>query len=359
MKRVALPALALLGLLSPSGAGWGCSKRKAAGGASATAAAEVGRVSAVSGDVRARRGGATRVLQVGDAVFGDDVLITGVAASVAVKLVSGAVYQLGAEKTRPLAEVVVQLGGLGAGAGGEGDVTAAAGRHAEESAADTSATAPTEPTETETDDEAGGSGTRMQGEEGQMGKASTGKGAPGGGAGAGAGSAVEVDGFGEGGLGMSGTGAGGGGRGEGIGLGGIGTIGHGSGTGSGQGFGSGTGRLGGGTAAKAAKVELRKPTVKGGLPAEVVQRILRQNLGRWRMCYENALKVAPASKPTKVVLQFVIDPEGAVLSPLAKAASLSAEALACLRGGLGGLQFPSPSGGKPATVEAELTLTPP
>lgn len=192
-----------------------------------------------------------------------------------------------------------------------------------------------------------------------MGKASAGTGAPGAGASAGSGTGTEVDGFGEGGLGMSGTGAGGGGSGDGIGLGGIGTLGHGSGTGSGQGFGSGRGRLGGGSAAAAAKVEVGKPTVKGGLPAEVVQRILRQNLGRWRMCYEKALELAPATRPTRAELQFVIDPKGAVLSPLAKAASLSPEALTCLRGGLSGLEFPAPTGGKPVTVKADLVLTPP
>ena len=348
-------ALALVLAVAVAGvASAGCSKGKTgATGAASAATAEVGRVTAVSGDVQARRGGATRVLKVGDAVFGDDVLTTGVGASVALKLVSGAVYELGAEKTRPLAEVVAQLGGLGGGAGGEADVTAAAGRHAEESAADTSATAPTGPeTEAETDDEAGGSGTRMQGEEGRMGKASTGKGAPGSGA------PPDPDSFGEGGLGMSGTGAGGGGRGDGIGLGGIGTIGHGSGTGSGQGFGSGNGRLGGSSAAPAAKVEVRKPTVKGGLPAEVVQRILRRNLGRWRLCYENALKTISTPKPARVELQFVIDTKGAVVGPVVGAGALP-EVASCIRGSLTGLQFPPPSGGRVVTVSAALQLTPP
>jgi hypothetical protein len=97
------------------------------------------------------------------------------------------------------------------------------------------------------------------------------------------------DAFGAGGLGLSGIGEGGGGRGEGIGLGSIGALGHGAGTGTGQGFGSGHGRLGGSHKTRAPKVRMGATTVSGRLPPEVIQRIVRQNYGRFRMCYEQGL----------------------------------------------------------------------
>jgi hypothetical protein len=100
--------------------------------------------------------------------------------------------------------------------------------------------------------------------------------------------------FGAGGLGLSGIGEGGGGRGEGIGLGNIGTIGHGSGTGTGSGFGRGHGRLGGTHKAKAPKVRMGATSVSGRLPPEVIQRIVRQNYGRLRLCYEAGLRSNPS-----------------------------------------------------------------
>ena len=102
------------------------------------------------------------------------------------------------------------------------------------------------------------------------------------------------DAFGAGGLGLSGIGEGGGGRGEGIGLGNIGTIGHGAGTGTGQGFGSGHGRLGGSHQTKRARRSAwARRSVSGRLPPEVIQRIVRQNFGRFRLCYENGLRNNP------------------------------------------------------------------
>ena len=101
------------------------------------------------------------------------------------------------------------------------------------------------------------------------------------------------DAFGAGGLGLSGIGEGGGGRGEGIGLGNIGTLGHGAGTGTGQGFGNGHGRLGGAHQTKAPQVRMGATQVSGRLPPEVIQRIVRQNFGRFRLCYENGLAQQP------------------------------------------------------------------
>jgi len=86
------------------------------------------------------------VLAVGDAVFADDVIRTGVGASVSIKFIKGATFELGAERERSLAEVIASLDAMpSSGASPEADLTAAAGRHAETEAADTVATANADP----------------------------------------------------------------------------------------------------------------------------------------------------------------------------------------------------------------------
>jgi hypothetical protein len=158
------------------------------------------------------------------------------------------------------------------------------------------------------------------------------------------------------GLGLSGIGEGGGGIGEGIGLGAIGTLGH---LGGPEGFGTGgdgkrvgggrghwggtlhgghrswstTCRCGGGT------------SVSGRLPPEAVQRVVRQNFGRFRLCYEGALM----SNPTlagRVTVRFVIGRDGAVSSVENGGSDLAdAGAVSCVVRAFYGLSFPQPEGG--------------
>jgi len=52
--------------------------------------------------------------------------------------------------------------------------------------------------------------------------------------------------------------------------------------------------------------------VNGRLPPEVIQRIVRQNFGRFRLCYENGARTAPSLKG-RVSVRFVIDRTGAVV----------------------------------------------
>lgn len=153
------------------------------------------------------------------------------------------------------------------------------------------------------------------------------------------------DAFGAGGLGLSGIGEGGGGRGEGIGLGSIGTFGHGAGTGTGQGFGSGHGRLGGSHTTKAPKVRMGATTVSGRLPPEVIQRIVRQNYGRFRMCYEQGLAKNP-NLEGRVQVRFVIGRDGSV-SNVANGGSDIADSgvVQCVVRAYYGLSFPQPEGG--------------
>ena len=165
------------------------------------------------------------------------------------------------------------------------------------------------------------------------------------------------DAFGAGGLGLSGIGEGGGGRGEGIGLGNIGTLGHGAGVGTGQGFGAGHGRLGGSHKTKAPKVRMGATTVSGRLPPEVIQRIVRQNFGRFRMCYEQGLARNP-NLEGRVSARFVIGRDGAVSNVSNGGSDLpDSGVVSCVLSAFYGLSFPQPEGGI-VTVVYPIMLAP-
>lgn len=153
------------------------------------------------------------------------------------------------------------------------------------------------------------------------------------------------DSFGAGGLGLSGIGEGGGGRGEGIGLGSIGTIGHGAGTGTGQGFGSGSGRLGGSHRSRPPSVRMGATSVSGRLPPEVIQRIVRQNFGRFRLCYEGGLRNNP-NLQGRVSVSFVIGRDGSVGSVGNAGSDIpDGGVVSCVVRSFYGLSFPQPEGG--------------
>jgi hypothetical protein len=153
------------------------------------------------------------------------------------------------------------------------------------------------------------------------------------------------DSFGAGGLGLSGVGEGGGGRGEGIGLGNIGTLGHGAGTGTGQGFGNGHGRLNGSHQTRAPSIRQGATQVNGRLPPEVIQRIVRQNFGRFRLCYENGMRTNP-NLAGRVAVKFVIDRSGSVSTASDGGSDLPDQSVvSCVVRGFGNLSFPQPEGG--------------
>ncbi len=155
------------------------------------------------------------------------------------------------------------------------------------------------------------------------------------------------------GAGLSGTGESGGGRGEGIGIGGIGTIGRG-GAGCGGCGGAGSGRLGGSHVVHAPSIcrnvveEGTVPhcdgmEVTGRLPPEVVQRIVRQNFGRFRACYEDGLVRNP-SLAGRIDVKFVIDGAGAVASAAAR--GFADESVSrCVARAYEAMSFPQPEGG--------------
>lgn len=156
-------------------------------------------------------------------------------------------------------------------------------------------------------------------------------------------------------LQLSGIGEGGGGRGEGIGLGSLGT--NGSGSGTGQGFGSGNGRLGG-SRAKPPQVRMGATQVTGRLPPEVIQRIVRQNFGRFRLCYENGLRNNP-TLAGKVTVKFVIGKDGSVTQASKSDATMpDAAVVSCIVGTFQALSFPAPEDGKNVVVVYPIQLSP-
>ncbi len=143
------------------------------------------------------------------------------------------------------------------------------------------------------------------------------------------------DAFGAGGLGLSG-----GGRGDQTGgLGRLGSRGFGSGAGLGDPLGSTPSLRQGAT------------QVVGRLPPEVIQRVVRQNFGRFRRCFEATLRAAGPDAHGRVSVRFVIGPTGAVKSAAPVSTDLpDATLLKCVGAAFSALTFPHPDGGGEVTV---------
>lgn len=151
--------------------------------------------------------------------------------------------------------------------------------------------------------------------------------------------------FGTNGLGLSGIGEGGNGKGEGIGLGAIGTIGHGSGAGASDGFGNGHGKLMGGHKVKTPQVRMGMTSVSGRIPPEIVQRVIRQNYGKFRMCFENGLRNNP-NLNGRVTTRFVINRDGSVSNASNGGSDLPDQGVVqCVVRSFYGLSFPAPETG--------------
>ena len=110
----------------------------------------------------------------------------------------------------------------------------------------------------------------------------------------------------------------------------------------------------------AARVAHQSTTVVGSLPPEVVQRIVRQNFGRFKLCYEDGLKRKP-SLAGAMTVSFVIANDGSVTpkSPSAKSTTLDDDAfLRCVERGFESLSFPQPEGGV-VKVTYTMSFSPP
>ena len=161
--------------------------------------------------------------------------------------------------------------------------------------------------------------------------------------------------FGAGGLGLSGMSGGGG---TGVGTIGIGTIGLGHGTGTGTGM--GRGQIKSASPGSVPRIQLDKPTATAGFPPEIIQRIVRQNFNRLRLCYERGLSTNP-KLAGKVVVRFVIDKTGAVSGvSLGKDTTLpDASVAACVVTSFATLSFPPPPAGGIVNVVYPLQFSPP
>jgi hypothetical protein len=94
------------------------------------------------------------------------------------------------------------------------------------------------------------------------------------------------------------------------------------------------------------------PTMRGGqtivsgrLPPEVIQRTVRQNYGRFRMCYEQGLVKNP-NLEGRVATRFVIGRSGTVQNAQNGGSDLpDSGVVACVVSAFYGLSFPEPQGG--------------
>jgi outer membrane biosynthesis protein TonB len=104
-------------------------------------------------------------------------------------------------------------------------------------------------------------------------------------------------------------------------------------------------------------VKMGALTVAGRLSTDVVQRIIRQNLGRFRMCYDAARARAPQLEG-RVSLRFVIGRDGSVTNVSDGGSDVNDPSLvACVKSAYSGLSFPQPEGGI-VTVVSPLLFRP-
>lgn len=159
--------------------------------------------------------------------------------------------------------------------------------------------------------------------------------------------------FGTNGLGLSGIGEGSGGPGEGIGVGdNIGGLGK----NLNYGFDSGR-KMPGKYVPKNIVMRQGVTTASGRIPPEVIQRVIRQNFGRFRNCYEMGLRNNP-NLAGRVSVKFVIGRDGSVSQASNGGSDLPDSGVVnCIVGAFRGLSFPQPENGI-VTVGYSIQLSP-
>jgi hypothetical protein len=169
------------------------------------------------------------------------------------------------------------------------------------------------------------------------------------------------DAAGVGGLGQWGLEQGGGGTANLIGMNGVGGLGHIAGSCSGPGpcvgVGVGVGGVNGGHVSHFKGPRYGTPTTNGRLAPEIIQRVVRLNDGRYRFCYQNALRTDPSLRG-RVTVKFMIDRHGAVAFAADGGSDIPDEGVRqCVVRSFQALSFPEPEKGT-VTVEYPIVFSP-
>lgn len=113
-----------------------------------------------------------------------------------------------------------------------------------------------------------------------------------------------------------------------------------------------------GTPDKAPSVHDSKVAAAGGLPPEVITRVLRSRMAQIRYCYQKALAIDPKTAG-KITVSFTIDPKGATSGAKAASSTLGDATLdACIVSVVSKITFPEPTSGS-VTVSYPIVLTAP
>jgi hypothetical protein len=115
--------------------------------------------------------------------------------------------------------------------------------------------------------------------------------------------------------------------------------------GPGGGAGFGSGRNPPQHVAKGISLRPSKTEVAGSIPPEVIQRIVRQNFGRFKNCYETGLRTNP-SLNGRVAVKFAIGRDGSVTMVQDGGSDLPDQGVVqCVVRSFGTLSFPQPERG--------------
>lgn len=85
--------------------------------------------------------------------------------------------------------------------------------------------------------------------------------------------------------------------------------------------------------------------VSGRLPPEAIQRTVRQNHGRFRLCFERGASTTGMLTGDRVTVRFVIGRSGAVSSAQATSDAGNTALSSCVASAFAGISFPQPEGG--------------
>lgn len=162
---------------------------------------------------------------------------------------------------------------------------------------------------------------------------------------------------GNGALGLHGLDQGGGGHDEGIGLSDFGGLDHGRNGHGPSGVGTSIGHARPGRTPRVPTITQGITDVGGRLPASVIQRVVHQNFGRFRVCYDAGLRTNPGLGG-RVVVKFIIDRTGAVSVANDGGSELGDKGVVkCVVQAFTSLSFPAPENGI-VTVAYPFQFTP-